>query len=156
MGTIILYCVLGSLGLFILYMLVITSSLGTERFKVPQFLMSSLTYSEEATTKLNLLMDKYEAGLLNIRRTDKTLIFTDAETGQKAGEIWIQNKYYSYGNLHRYGANDDKQWSCNKPNIKTFKRIIKLEQTLEKTAQEQSAVNTPKPAAKAGEEVVLD
>lgn len=155
MGTFILYGVFCVLGLFIFYMLLVTSSLGTERLKVPQFLMSSLTYSEEATTKLNLLMDKYEAGILNIKRTDKTLFFTDAETGQKAGEIWIHNKYYSYGILHRYGAQDDKQWSCNKPDIKTFKRIMKLEQSLEKTEKEQTS-SSPKKTDKSGEKVVLD
>lgn len=156
MGTLILYILLGALCLFIVYMLVVTSSMGTERFKVPQFLMSSLTYSEEATTKLNLLIDKYEAGLLKIRRTEKTLVFTDAETGNKAGEIWIGNKYYSYANLHRYGATDDKQWSCNKCDIKTFKRVIKLEQTLDKSEQEQTAAVAPAKPAKSGEEVVLD
>lgn len=156
MGATILYILLGALALFIMYMLVVTSSMGTNRLKVPQFLMSSLTYSEEATTKLNLLIDKYEAGLLTIRKTERQLVFTDASTGQKAGEIWIGSKYFAYGNLHRYGANDDNQWSCNKPNIKTFKRIVKLEQTLDNTAQEQKAATAPAEPAKTGEEVVLD
>ncbi len=156
MGTIILYGVFIALGLFIVYMLVVTSAMGTERLKVPQFLMSSLTYSEEATAKLNLLLDKYEAGLLKIKRTQTSLLFTDAETGSKAGEIWIKNKYYSYGSLHRYGANDDRQFACNKPNVKTFKRIVKFEQAIDKHFKEQTASAAPAKPAKAGEEVVLD
>lgn len=152
MGTIILYCVFGALAVFIIYMLVVTNAMGTERLKVPQFLMSSLTYSEEATTKINLLIDKYEAGLLSVTKNDKTLEFKD-ESGNFAGVIWIANKYYSYGNLHRYGSTNNNQWACNKPDIKTFKRIVKLEQTLDKPSQASAASAKPKTK---GEEVILD
>ena len=154
MGMIALYCVFGGLGLFMLYMLIVTASMGTERLKVPQFLMSSLTYSEEATIKLNLLIDKYEAGLLSITRDDKHLFFTDVETNAKAGCIWVGNRYYAYGNLFRYGANENKEWSCNKPDIKTFKRIIKLEKSLEKTSSNNDSAPR-KDARESGEEVIL-
>ena len=158
MAAIALYGLLGALVLFILWMLIVTSSMGTERLKTAQFLMSSLSYNEEATIKLNLLIDKYEAGLLTVRRETKELIFTDKETGQRAGVIWVGNKYYSYGNLYRYGANDSKDWACNKPDIKTFKRIIKLEKSLDSTSGNQVSPDAPKQATKrsSDEEVVLD
>jgi hypothetical protein len=103
-------------------------------------------------------MDKYEAGLLTVRRETKELIFIDKENGLKAGSIWVGNKYYSYGNLYRYGATDSKEWACNKPDIKTFKRIMKLEKSLDNTSGNQESPDAPKKATKrsSDEEVVLD
>lgn len=154
MGLIVLQCVFGGLVLFVLYMLVVTASLGTERFKVAQFLMSSLRYSEEATIKLNLLIDKYEAGILKIKADNKSLVFYDPKTQERAGEIWVGNKYYSYGILYRYGATDRKEWACNKPDIKTFKRIIKLEKSLDKNEPEHTSTMNQKDSKV--EEVILE
>jgi hypothetical protein len=139
-------------------MLIVTTAMGTEKLKTAQFLMSSLTYSEEAKIKLNLLIDKYEAGRLSIRRETKELIFIDNETGKRAGVIWVGNKYFSYGNLYRYGSEDNKEWACSKPDIKTFKRIVKLEKSLDNTTDDQVSPNASKPATKrsSDEEVVLD
>ena len=155
MGLYILYGVAACLVVFVVYMLIVTSAMGTNRLKVAQFLMSSMTYNEEADTKINLLLDKHEAGLLDVQRLEKSLSFTDKETGKKAGEIWTGNKYYAYANLAKYGASNSNEWSCYKPKIKTFKRVVKLEQSLDSnesvTVQEASA-----PKRKGTEEVILD
>ncbi|EBS4516530.1 hypothetical protein DQT32_03780 [Salmonella enterica subsp. enterica serovar Braenderup] len=127
----VLGIVLAVLAVFALYMLAATASIGTERMKTSQYFLSSLEYNEEASVKLNLLMDKYEAQLLTVKVTKDTLVFTDKETGAKAGEIWIANKYFSYGQLYRYGASNNNNWQNYKPDLKTFKRIIKLEKQLD-------------------------
>ncbi|SOK58722.1 hypothetical protein [Yersinia phage fHe-Yen9-04] len=152
MGVIVIYCILGSLGLFTLYMFVVTSAMGTERLKTSQYFMSSLSYCEEATTKINLLIDKYEAGLIKAKLKNNVIEFTEMEKNIPAGEIWIANKYFSYGQLHRYGANGNISWQCNKPSLKTFKRIIKLEKQLNVAHQEP----VPKSAKSTDEPVILD
>ena len=146
------------LVLFTLYMLVVTASMGSEYFKVPQFMLSSLKYSEEADVKLNLLMDKYDAGILLCRRQKNELIFTEKETGKHAGTIWIGNKYYSYANLYSYGIEARNTWACNKPKIKTFKRVVKLEKQLDISSGNQASDNAPKAESKrqSNEEVILD
>ncbi len=128
---IVLGLVIAALALFAFYMLLATASIGTERMKTSQYFLSSLEYNEEATVKLNLLMDKLEADLLSVKLTKETLVFTDAKTGEKAGEIWIATKYCSYGQLYRYGTSNSTQYQRYKPDLKTFKRIIKLEKQLD-------------------------
>jgi hypothetical protein len=156
MGLYILYGVASALACFVIYMLVVTAAMGTNRLKVAQFLMSSMIYNEEADTKINLLIDKLEAGLLTVDRLEKSLSFNDKETGKKAGEIWTGNKYYAYANLAKYGANNSNEWSCFKPKIKTFKRVVKLEQSLETTSTDVTAATTAPAKRKETEEVVLD
>ncbi|AQW88968.1 putative membrane protein [Erwinia phage pEa_SNUABM_50] len=153
MGAIILYSILGFLGVFTLYMFVVTSAMGTERLKTSQYFMSSLSYSEEATVKINLLIDKYQAGLLKAKLKSNVIEFTEMEGNALAGEIYIANKYFSYGQLYRYGANGNTKWQCNKPDLKTFKRIIKLEKQLDITDE----VPVQKSTSKSSEEqVILD
>lgn len=128
---IILYGVLIFLAIVMIYMFIVTACMGTEKLKTAQYFMSSLTYSEEATTKLNLLIDKYEADLLTADLQKTVISFTDKNTSQPAGQIWIANKYYTYGQLHKYGVEQNTNWQCKKPNLKTFNRIIKLEKSLQ-------------------------
>lgn len=149
--SIILISFITFFSLFTVYMLVVTSSLGSERFKIAQYYMSSLTKSEEASVKINLLLDKYEAGLLRASIDKYVIRFIDIENEALAGEIHIANKYYSYGQLHRYGANGSNKWQCNKPDLKTFKRVIKLEKQLDP----HEPVNVPS-SKKTEEDVILD
>lgn len=154
MGQMIFFGIIGALFLFAAYMFIVTASMGTRRLKTSQYYMSSLKYSKEASTKTNLLIDKYEAQILDAVATDKEIIFT--EDGQEVGSIWTNNKYYSYGNLQRYGASKSKEFQCTKPDVKTFHRIIKLEDELKAKAELNTPLTTAtKKKTSESEEVLL-
>lgn len=133
MCKITLYCILAFLCMFTLYMLIVTSVMGTKWLKTSQYLMSSLTYSKEATLKINLLIHKYEAGLLKAELKKQVIEFTELEGDVLAGKIYIKGKYCSYGMLCSYGSMGSTKWLSNKPDLKTFKRIVKLEKKLNST-----------------------
>ncbi len=131
--VIAIWCLIAVIVGFALYMITVTASFGTDHLKVAQFLMSSLTYSKEATKKINLLLDKTEAEILTAALEEKYIVFRNSSTGEHDGSIWVGNKYYAYGILARYGSLGGNDWASNRPDIATFKRLVQLENVLRGT-----------------------
>lgn len=149
-----LYICLSILGLFTLSLIINTCISGSKYFKTFQFLMSSMTYSKEANDLIALTLDKMEAELLvaKLSPTESTIQFYAVDKADDDGEtpiyhrtleadveIWIESKYYAYGYVQRIGGQTRSEFRLKRPSIKTFYRILKLEERLRKPTETNTA-----------------
>ncbi|BEH88059.1 hypothetical protein [Klebsiella phage phiKp_21] len=128
---------------------------GSKWFKTYQYIMGTLTYSKEADTLCTRLLDKMDAGLLIAVLTNGTIKLFNAEdikqtdeqsnymhTLAAEAEIFIDCKYYSYGYIHRHFGQSKAELYKKRPSIKTFKRIVKLEEKLRGVVSENKKPET--------------
>ena len=74
---------------------------------------------------VNMLILRYRNGELTIKMSDHVMHFSDGT------DIWVANKYYSYGNIWRSPQNGmNFETSTGRLSLYTFMSIVDLEQEL--------------------------
>lgn len=106
-----------------------------------QVMMGSLKYSKEIDDKIDLVLGKVDAGLYHVMVGDHTLEFYSKEkypdpsglsryVNRPDIEIWIANKFYSYGNIYRMNGDFvSNDISSKRPSVKLMKQIYELEKS---------------------------
>lgn len=106
-----------------------------------QVLMGSLKYSKEINDKIDLELGKVDAGFYHVVVGDHVLSLYSKEkypnfdelnqySCRPELEIWISNKFYSYGNIYRMNGGQAPQDVTNKrPSVKLMKQIYELEKS---------------------------
>ena len=160
MGTFIMICV-GIVGCFAAALIISTLCMGTSILLSLQVLMGSLKYNKEVDDKLNLVLGKIDAGFYHVVVDECTISlyskeqYPDTEIPFRATpeiEIWIANKFYSYGNIYRTLSQSRQEIKKYRPSIKVIKQIYHLEKT---NGASTKKVKKEKPSKKT-EKVVLE
>lgn len=152
-GIFVSICAMGVV-LFGLSLILSTLCMGRSTCMGLQVLMGSLRYSKEVDNKLNIVMGKIEAGMYHvivgthtISLYSKESVPTIEEIGWKRPEleIWVENKFYSYGNIHRVnGGEAPREIRSKRPSIKMIKQIYKLQQNNGVPAQKKKSKKNQK------------
>ena len=126
----------GGLILFALALGFNTAIMGKSYCKGFQFMWSSIPKSKEADDKIRFILNKLDANLIRATfdQGKNTIGFYELDANpnrdEADAEIWIGNKYYSYGWLYSYGGTRSGSYIKKRPSRKTFKRILELEAKL--------------------------
>lgn len=105
-----------------------------------QVIMGSLKYDKEVNDKLDLELGKVEAGMYHVLVGEHTISlyakekYPDVEEIKRYSskpelEIWIENKFYSYGNIYRLNGQSHHYLQNKRPSVKLIKQINQLEKT---------------------------
>lgn len=128
-------------GGFGIALLISTICIGTTHLLTLQVIMGSLRYSKEIDDKLDLELGKVDAGMyhvvvgectMSLYSKDKYPDFEDTSrySCKPEVEIWIANKFYSYGNLYRLsGGESPISIQRKRPSIRIIKQIYQLEKS---------------------------
>lgn len=129
-------------ALFGISLLISTVTMGSESFVSLQVLTGSLKYSKEVNNKIDILLGKVEADLYYIKVGEHTIQFFDKSKydsyenavnnwrNEADIELWISNKFYSYGNIYRInGGQAPIQLRDKRPSIKLIKQILEIEKS---------------------------
>lgn len=126
----------GGLLLFALALGFNTAIMGKSYCKGFQFMWSSVPKSKEADEKIKFLLNKMDANLIRASFDSgrNTIQFheldADPKRDEPEAEIWVGNKYFSYGWLYSYGGSRNGSFIKKRPSRKSFKRILALEEKL--------------------------
>lgn len=122
-----------------------TAIMGKSYCKSFQFMWSSLTYSAEADEKINMLLSKMSANMIVAKLDSRgnNIVFKSHD-GDTEGEINIEQKYYRYGYLTEYGGTSRGDYIKKRPKLKTFKKIVALEEALRGASNDNQAPPTAK------------
>lgn len=136
-----LFC-MGIIALFGVSLLISTVTMGSESFITLQVLTGSLKYSKEVNDKIDILLGKVEADLYYIKVGEHTIQFFDKSKydsyedavnnwrNEADIELWISNKFYSYGNIyHINGGKAPVHLRDKRPSIKLIKQILQIEKS---------------------------
>lgn len=105
-----------------------------------QVLMGSLKYSKEINDKIDLELGKVDAGFYHVVVGEHTISlyskekYPDFQESQRYSsvpelEIWISNKFYSYGNIYRLNGHSPHDVTNKRPSVKLMKQIYELEKS---------------------------
>lgn len=125
---------------FAISLFISTMVMGKPIFITLQVLMGSLRYSKEVSEKLDMELGKVEADLYHVVVGEHKIglyskeKYPDAKnigyTSNAELEIWIENKFYSYGNIYRLsGGEAPLSMKSKRPSVKIIKQIYHLEKT---------------------------
>lgn len=139
MDLFIIACVV-IVGGFGLLLFVSTMCMGKPVLMGLQVIMGSLKYSKDVNEKIDLVLGKVEAGLYHVFIEEHTICLYSKEryaeredivryANQPELEIWIENKFYSYGNIYRVNGRSESSFQKKRPSIKLIKQIYQLEKT---------------------------
>lgn len=117
-------------------LLISTMCMGSTILIPLQVLMGSLRYNKEIDEKLSMELGKVDAGLYYVRVKNTTIELylkeqykSEEETHNSTPnlEIWIENKFYSYGNIYRVNGKNRVDLSDKRPSILVLKQIYELQ-----------------------------
>lgn len=106
-----------------------------------QVIMGSLKYSKEIDDKIDLELGKVDAGFYHVVVDEHVIALFSKEkypnfdelnrySCRPELEIWISNKFYSYGNIYRMNGGQAPSDVVNKrPSVKLMKQIYELEKS---------------------------
>lgn len=127
-------------GIFAFLLIVSTICMGKPVLMSLQVLMGSLKYSKEVNDKIDLELGKVDAGFYHVVVEEHTICLYSKEkypdldaiarySDKPELEIWIENKFYSYGNIYRLNGQSPRELQNKRPSIKLMKQIYQLEKT---------------------------
>jgi hypothetical protein len=124
------------IGLFGLMLIVSTACMGSNVFISLQVLMGSLKYSKEVDDKIQLELGKIDAGMCDVSVDEHTIglyVKTDKDVDFRYRtpymEIWVENKFYSYGNIYRMNGQSSYDFKSKRPSIAVIKQLLELQRS---------------------------
>lgn len=134
-----IFCV-SLVGGFAVLLLISTMCINTPIFIGLQVMMGSLRYSKDIDDKINILLGKVDADMYHVMVEQHTMVFYSKEKYPEFSsimryqhtpdfEIWIANKFFSYGNLYRVEGRSSHDMTGKRPSVKLIKQIYRLEQS---------------------------